>query len=69
MSSNEPVARLPVTDTYRVAPTVARDADYHDRWTAWVARGHAHEEIVRRKLAVFAGVLAISAGILYVFLR
>jgi hypothetical protein len=65
MSSNEPLARLPVDDTYHVAPAVALDADFEARWAAWVARGHAHEEIVRRKLGIFAAVLVIAAAILY----
>ena len=69
MSSNEPIVRVPVADTYHVAPAVALDADFDARWVAWVARGHVHEEIVRRKLGMFAGVLAIAAAILYAFLR
>jgi hypothetical protein len=69
MSSNEPLARLPVAGTYHVAPAVALDADFDARWAAWVARGQAHEEIVRRKLGIVAGALAIAAAILYAFLR
>jgi hypothetical protein len=65
MSNNEPLARLPVADTDHVAPAVVLDADFDARWAAWVARGHAHEEIVRRKLRIFAGVLVIAAAILY----
>ena len=67
MSSNEPLARFPVAeaDTYQVAPAVALEADFDFRWAAWVARGHAHQEVVRRKLGIFAGVLVIAAAILY----
>ena len=69
MSSNEPLARRPVADTYHVAPAGALDADFDVRWAAWVTRGRAHEDVVRRTLGMFAGVLAISAAILYAFLR
>jgi hypothetical protein len=67
--SNEPFARRPVADTYQIAPAIALDADFDARWAAWVARGHAHEEIVRRKIGMFAGVLGVAAALLYAFLR
>ena len=68
MSSNDPLSRLPVADTYHVAPAVALEANFDARWAAWVARGHAHERLVQRKLGMLAGVLAIAAAILYAFL-
>jgi hypothetical protein len=64
MSSGEPLVRLPVAGAYPVAATVALDADFDARWAAWVARGRAHEDIVRRKLGTVAGVLAIAAAML-----
>ena len=68
MSSNEPLGRLPVAHTYPVAPNVPLDADSDARWAAWVARGHAHDEIVRRRLGMVAVLLAIAAAILFAFL-
>jgi hypothetical protein len=48
--------------------TLALDADFDARWAAWVARGRAHEQLVRNKLVVLAGVLAMAAAIAYIFL-
>jgi hypothetical protein len=45
------------------------EADFDARWAAWVAQGHAREEIARRKLGMFGGVLAIAGAVLYAFLR
>ena len=69
MSSIHSLSPLPVADAYRVAPAVALDADFNARWAAWVVRGQAHEEIVRRKLVVLAGVLAMGTAIVYDFVH
>ncbi len=68
MSSTE-LLRPSLAATYLVAPAVALDVDFDARWAAWVARGHAHEEMVRRRFRTFAPVLAVAAAILYAFLR
>jgi hypothetical protein len=65
MSSNERLVRLPDSDAFQLAPAVAPDADFDARWNAWVARGQVHEQRVRRKLDLLAGVLAIGAAIVY----
>lgn len=42
------------------------DADFERRWTAWKARGLAHDRVVRQRfivVAVFAGVIALAAVI------
>jgi len=65
MPSNEPLCGFPGANTRRGAPAVALDADFNVRWTAWVARGQAHEELVRRKLVVLAGLLAMGTAIVY----
>jgi hypothetical protein len=44
----------------------APDVGFNARWAAWVAReSTAHEQLVRRKLVVRAGALALGAAILY----
>lgn len=69
MSSREPLPRGPAAQTYHFAPAVALDADFDTRWAAWVARGRAHERLVRRKLIMTAGVLASAAAIFYVLMQ
>ena len=51
------------------ARTVARDRNFDARWAAWLERGRAHEQHVRRRLMIWAGVLSIGAAIVYAFLR
>jgi len=51
---------------------VAPDADAEARWTAWRARGVAHDRAVRRKMTVIggiAGIVATAAAIAYTLLR
>lgn len=64
-----PLAPLPVAETFHAAPAVPLDADFDARWAAWVTRGRAHEQHVRRKLVVVAGVLATAVAIVYAFMR
>ena len=44
-------------------------AGFDARWDAWVARGRVHEQLVRRKFVVWAGVLGTAAAVAYAFLR
>jgi hypothetical protein len=45
------------------------DADFDIRWSAWVARGRAHELYVRRRFLISLPVLAIAAAIAFAFFR
>ncbi len=67
MSSIPALAPLPVANTS--APLVPLDADFDARWDAWVMRGHAHERLVRRRLVVLAGVLAMAMALVYAYMR
>jgi hypothetical protein len=69
MVMSEPLTPLPVAAGFQAAPLVVVDGGFDARWNAWVARGRVHEQRVRRKLVVLAGVLAMGAGILYALLR
>jgi hypothetical protein len=44
-------------------------ADFDRRWALWVARGRVHEQRLRRRFMVGAGVLALAGAIAYAFLR
>jgi len=65
----EALAPRPVGRAYHAPPAVAPDADFDTRWAAWVAQGRAHEQRVRRRIVVWAGVLTMGAAIVYAFLR
>ena len=66
---HELVAPLAVSVTDRVATATAPEADFDIRWAAWVARGRVHDQRVRRRLVVWASVLAMGAALVYGFLR
>ena len=68
MVMDEPVAELRTAATFDGAPLVARDEDFEKRWAAWVARGRVHDQRVRRRFVVAAGVIAIGAAIAFAFL-
>ena len=68
MSGNKRSARFPVSAAFQAGPVVEPDADYDARSTTWVARGRAPERAATR-LAIVAGVLAVSAAIVYAFVR
>jgi hypothetical protein len=46
----------------------ADTAGFEARWTAWRARGAAHDRTVRRRMVVALPILAIVAAVLYVLL-
>jgi hypothetical protein len=48
--------------------TVALDADFDTRWAAWVARGLAHEQHVRRRFLIWVPVIVIGAAIAFALL-
>jgi hypothetical protein len=41
---------------------------FEERWTAWQARGAAHDRVVRRRMMFGAPILAIVVAVLYVLL-
>jgi hypothetical protein len=67
MGNTELPTPFPVSAAYHAA--VAPDADFDTRWAAWVERGRAHEQRVRRRFVVWAGVLTMGAAIVYAFVR
>jgi hypothetical protein len=69
MGNTELPTPLPVSAAYHAALAVAPDADFDTRWAAWVERGRAHEQRVRRRFVVWAGVLTMGAAIVYAFVR
>ena len=46
--------------SYRSVPTENPDIEFERRWTAWEARGLAHERTVRRR---FLTVVIVTAAI------
>ena len=69
MDSTPLLTPLPVATTPRANSAVARDADFKSRWDAWIERGRVHEQIVRRRIGIWAVVLSVGAAIAYAFLR
>jgi len=41
---------------------------FEERWTAWLARGAAHDRAVRRRIMLALPTLAIVAAVFYVLL-
>lgn len=67
---------MPVTTLPVAAPALAASApplpapgaaSFEERWTAWLARGAAHDRVVDRRMT-FLAVLAIVAGVLCLLL-
>jgi hypothetical protein len=69
MNINEAISQLPVSGASHTTTAVAVEPDFDVRWAAWIARGRVRERQTRRKLIVWAAVLAMAAAIVYVFLR
>jgi hypothetical protein len=46
-----------------------QSTDFDARWAAWVRRGHAHEQRVRRAFVASAAVIATVAAVVYAFFR
>lgn len=69
MIGDEPSNLFRTDAGFQGAPDLALDAEFASRWTAWVERGRVHEQRVRRKVIVWAGVIATGAAIAYGFLR
>jgi hypothetical protein len=69
MGNTELFTPVLVTAAYHPPLAVAPDADIDLRWAAWVARGRAHDQRLRQRLMIAAGVLTIGAAIAYGLLR
>jgi len=69
MVSSDVLTQSPVGNMFQTAPAVALDADFEARWAAWVARGQAHEQRVRRRLVAWGCALAIGGAGVYAFFR
>ena len=62
------VGSFPVSANH-IARAPALDTGFETRWDAWLARGRAHEQRVRRRFIVCAGAIATGAAIVYALLR
>jgi hypothetical protein len=69
MITKEAISQLPISSAGNTTTAVAVDPDFDVRWAAWIARGRVRERQTRRKLIVWAAVLAMAAAIVYLFLR
>jgi len=69
MANTQRLTPLPVNAAFHAVPAVAPDPDFDTRWAAWVERGRVHEQRVRRKFAIWSGVLSMGAAIVYAILR
>jgi hypothetical protein len=49
-------------------PQSERDPDFDARWAAWLARGAAHDRVVRRRFVVLVPVAIVVAVVAYAFL-
>jgi hypothetical protein len=58
-----------VHSSYPAATAVAPDVDFDTRWAAWIERGRVHDQRVRRRFVVWAGVVTVGVTIVYAFLR
>jgi hypothetical protein len=59
----------PVNAASHAVLAVAPGADLDRRWTAWLARGRAHEQRLRQRLLIGGTALTIGGVIVYGFLR
>jgi hypothetical protein len=69
MSDNKPPARFPVSAAFQAGPVVEPDADYDARSTSWEPRTRPRDPSASTTLAIVAGVLAVSAAIVYMFVK
>jgi hypothetical protein len=47
---------------------IAPQSGFDERWTAWQARGAAHDRALRRRIAIAAPIVAIVGAVLFLFL-
>jgi len=68
ITKTEQVTRRPDIVASHAAPTPSV-ADFDTRWAAWVARGRAHDERVRRAFVGWGVAIATGSAIVYALLR
>lgn len=69
MSLENPAASTEYVSTPSV-PTPVAVTSFEERWTAWQARGAAHDRAVRRKITIAVpSLLAVAAVFYIVFVR
>jgi hypothetical protein len=69
MSGNKRSDRFPVSAAFQAGPVVEPDADYDARSTTWEPRDRPREQSATMTLAIVAGVVAVSAAIVYMFVK
>ena len=72
MATTETLAPIPARAAYHVVPPVQPDAGFDARWAAWLERGRIHDRLVRQRLSVSGGLLAmgaVGALIIYALVR
>jgi hypothetical protein len=71
MSGNKRPVPFPISAAFQTGPVVEPDADYDARSTTWAARGPAARQprATITQFALVAGVVAVSAAIVYAFVR
>ena len=47
-------------------PLSTPDHEFDTRWAAWIARGHAHERTVRRRMVLAVPIILAIAITIYV---
>jgi hypothetical protein len=66
--------KVPVlTQDISTPPAIVPEAvttSFDERWAAWLARGAAHDRLVRRKITIAAPILVVVVAVLYaLFIR
>ena len=69
MVGSETLPQHPVGGPILVASEAVPDVGFDARWAAWIARGRAHDQRVRRRLVAWLSIAAVGAAIVYGFLR
>jgi hypothetical protein len=59
----------PVVAPMLAASDAVPDAGFEARWAAWIARGRAHEQRVRRRFVTWLSIAVVGTAIVYGFLR
>jgi hypothetical protein len=69
MSGKNRSSQFPVSAADQTGPVAKPDADFDARSTSWVERGRARQRRATARLAIVAGVLAVSAAVVYALFR
>jgi len=69
MVGSETRPQQPVVAPMHAASDAVPDAGFEARWAAWIARGRAHEQRVRRRFVTWLSIAAVGTAIVYGILR